>query len=236
MKEMRIKCENKIVFHPTNSATTPTPENITDITNHFPYEAHKFDEFFLHQINTERTNYRVFMKVTVFITDIELQIRMKPYLRHHKLWMNNDEIDEAQRVVVGFIHSGSKYHNRTHYTQLINDELKKILNDPESPLENTLKAQIDSFTTEVKIEIANGGFSYGPKSNRRKFTGVSVFCSKRQFRCVSDLLSMLPDDLLGNLLSVVPKAVEKCMGHVYFENMIRESEQATANTVGIVIE
>jgi len=47
---------------------------------------------------------------------------------------------------------------------------------------------------------------------------------------------MLPDDLLGNQLSVVPKAVEKHMGHVYFENMIRDSEQATSNTVGIVIE
>jgi hypothetical protein len=74
--------------------------------------------------------------------------------------------------------------------------LKKILTDPASPLENTLKAQIDSFSSEVKIKCANGGFNYGPDSDRKNFKGVCIFCSKRHYRCVSDLLSMLPDNLL----------------------------------------
>jgi hypothetical protein len=37
-------------------------------------------------------------------------------------------------------------------------------------------------------------------------------------------------------LFAIPKAVERKMGHVFFEKMICESENATADTVGIVIE
>jgi hypothetical protein len=55
MREMAYRTPS-IVFHLTNSATSPVPRDINNINNNFPATPASYDDFFDQTINRENTN------------------------------------------------------------------------------------------------------------------------------------------------------------------------------------
>jgi hypothetical protein len=64
MREMAHKTPS-IIFHPTNSATSPVPRDINNINNDFPKSPANFDDYFDQMRNRDNTNQSTFMKVTM---------------------------------------------------------------------------------------------------------------------------------------------------------------------------
>jgi hypothetical protein len=65
MREMAHRTP-QIIFHPTNSASSPVPRDINNINNDFPTTPASYDDDFFDQTrNRDNTNQRTFMKVTM---------------------------------------------------------------------------------------------------------------------------------------------------------------------------
>jgi hypothetical protein len=92
-----------IIFHPTNSITSPVPRDINNINNGFPKTPASYDDFFDQMINRDNTNQRIFMKVTMSHDEKELKKKLSKYLFHNKIYMNSPFIDDNTLKQVGFI-------------------------------------------------------------------------------------------------------------------------------------
>jgi hypothetical protein len=84
MREM-VHRTPTIVFHPTNSATSPVPRDINNTNNDFPKTSASYDDFFDQMRNRDNTNQRTFMKVTMPHDEKELQKKLSNYLFHNKI-------------------------------------------------------------------------------------------------------------------------------------------------------
>jgi hypothetical protein len=93
MREMAHRTP-QIIFHPTNSASSPVPRDINTINNDFPATPASYDDFFDQMRNRDNTNQRTFMKVTMPHDEKELQRKLNNYLFHNKLYMNSPFIDD----------------------------------------------------------------------------------------------------------------------------------------------
>jgi hypothetical protein len=84
MREMAHRTP-QIIFHPTNSASSPVPRDIHNINNDFPNTSASYDNFFDQMRNRDNTNQRTFMNVTMPHNEKELQQKLYNYLYHNKL-------------------------------------------------------------------------------------------------------------------------------------------------------
>jgi hypothetical protein len=85
MREMSHRTP-QIIFHPTNSASSPVPRDIHNIDHDFPTTPASYDDFFVQMRNRDNTNQRTFMKVTMPHNEKELQRKLNTYLFHKKLY------------------------------------------------------------------------------------------------------------------------------------------------------
>jgi hypothetical protein len=93
MREM-VHRTPQIIFHPTNSASSPVPRDINNINTDFPTSPASYDDFFDQMRNRDNTNQRTFMKVTMPHDEKELQQKLHNYLFHNRLYMNSPFIDD----------------------------------------------------------------------------------------------------------------------------------------------
>jgi hypothetical protein len=127
MREM-VHRTPSIIFHPTNSASSPVPRDINNINNDFPTTPASFDDFFDQMRNRDNTNQRTFMKVTMPHDEKELQRKLNNYLFHNKLYMNSPFIDDNTLEHVGFIENGhSRLVYRPNLDMKIRQGLKEIM-------------------------------------------------------------------------------------------------------------
>jgi hypothetical protein len=111
MREMAHRTP-QIIFHPTNSASSPVPRDINNINNEIPATPATYDDFFDQMQNRDNTNQRIFMKVTMPHDEKELQRKLNNYQFHNKLYMSSPFIDDGTLEQVGFIKNG---HSRLVY-------------------------------------------------------------------------------------------------------------------------
>jgi hypothetical protein len=127
MREM-VHRTPSIIFHPTNSASSPVSRDINNINNDFPTTPASFDDFSDQMRNRDNTNQRTFMKVTMPHDEEELQKKLNNYLFHNKLYMNSPFIEDNTLEYVGFIENGhSRLVYRPNLEMKIRQGLKEVM-------------------------------------------------------------------------------------------------------------
>ncbi|OEU06122.1 hypothetical protein FRACYDRAFT_256355 [Fragilariopsis cylindrus CCMP1102] len=125
MREMQHR-EPTIIFHPTNSATSPVPRDIRNINNDFPKTPATFDDFFDQNRNRDNTNQQTFMKVSMPHNEKELQNKIHNYLYHNQLYMNSPFINDNTLEHVGFVEKG---HSRLVFKPAMEKKIQNGIKD-----------------------------------------------------------------------------------------------------------
>jgi hypothetical protein len=211
MREM-VHRTPSITFHPTNSATSPVPRDINNINNDFPTTAASYDDFFDQMGNRDHTNQRTFMKVTMPHDDKELQQKLSNYLFHNKLYMNSPFIDDNTLEHVGFIEKGhSRMVHRPNLEMKIRNGIKEVLKG--EMLTPQQAAQLKHLTSPIRVECHRGTVRAGPNHQQVVCEGIILKTTKSQAKIAMELLSMLPDTLLGEHYRVMPKSLGSLLGY-----------------------
>jgi hypothetical protein len=194
MREM-VHRTPTIVFHPTNSATSPVPRDINNINNDFPKTPASYDDFFDQMRNRDNTNQRTFMKVTMPHDEEELQKKLINYLfhNHNKIYMNSPFIDDNTLEQVGFIENK---HSRLVYRPALEMKIRKGL---KAIMEGELLtpqqvAQLKHLSFPIRVECHRGTVQAGSNQNQNQIVceGIVLKTEKSQSKIAMELLSMLP--------------------------------------------
>jgi hypothetical protein len=200
-----------IIFHPTNSSTSPVPRDINNISNDFPTTPASYDGFFDQMINRDNTNQRTFMKVTMPHDEKELQKKLSHYLFHNKIYTNSPFIDDNTLEQVVFIENGnSGLVYRPMLEMKIRQGLKEVL-EGES-LTPQQVAQLNHLSNPIRVECHRGTVRAGPNQNQIVCEGIVLKTVKSQSKLAMELLFMLPETLLGEHYQIIPKS----LGHLYY--------------------
>jgi hypothetical protein len=221
MREM-VHRTPSITFHPTNSATSPVPRDINNINNDFPKTPASFDDFFDQMRNRDHTNQRTFMKVTMPHDDKELQKKLSNYLFHNKLYMNSPFIDDNTLEHVGFIEKGhSRMVHRPNLEMKIRNGLKEVMNG--EMLTPQQAAQLKHLTSPIRVECHRGTVRAGPNHQQVVCEGIILKTAKSQAKIVMELLSMLPETLLGEHYRIMPKSLGSLLGYELYGQILAET-------------
>jgi hypothetical protein len=221
MREMAHRTPS-IIFHPSNSSTSPVPRDINNINNDFPRTPASYDDFFDQMINRDNTNQRTFMKVTMPHNEKELQKKLNNYLFHNKIYMNSPYIDDNTLEQVGFIENG---HSRLVYRPTLE---MKIRNGLKEVMEGELLtsqqiAQLKQLTTPIRVECHRGTVRAGSNQNQIVCEGIVLKTVKSQSKIAMELLSMLPDTILGEHYRVIPKSLSNILGYEIYGQVVADT-------------
>ena len=212
----------QITFHPTNSASSPVPKDINNINNDFPATPASYDDFFDQTRNRDGTNQRTFMKVTMPHDEKELQRKLQNYLKHNKLYMNSPFIDDNTLEQVGFIENG---HSRLVYRPNIELKIREGL---KVVMEGTLltpqqTAQLKHLSSHIRVECHRGTVRAGPYNQQVVCEGIVLKTVKSQSKIAMELLSMLPDKLLGEHYRIIPKSIGNLIGYKHYGRLVSDT-------------
>jgi hypothetical protein len=221
MREMAHKTPS-IIFHPTNSATSPVPRDINNINNDFPKSPASFDDFFDQMRNRENTNQSTFMKVTMPHDEKELQKKLSNYLFYNKLYMNSPFINDNTLEHVGFIEKG---HSRMVYRPIlekkIRDGLKEVMEGDQLTPQQT--AQLKHLSSPIRVECQRGTIRAGPNHQQIVCEGIVLKTAKSQAKIAMELLSMLPETLLGEHYRIIPKSLNSLLGYELYGQIVADT-------------
>jgi len=221
MREMAHRTPS-IIFHPTNDASSPVPRDIHNINNDFPKTPANFDDFFDQMRNRDNTNQRTFMKVTMPHDEKELQKKLMNYLFYNKIYMNSPFIDDNTLEQVGFIENG---HSRLVYRPTLETKIRnglRIVMESES-LSPQQVAQLKNLSSPIRVECHRGVIRAGPHQNQIVCEGIVLKTAKSQSKIVMELLSMLPETLLGDHYRVIPKSLGQLLGYELFGRIVADT-------------
>jgi hypothetical protein len=221
MREM-VHRTPSIIFHPTNSASSPVPRDINNINNDFPTTPASFDDFFDVMRNRDNTNQRTFMKVTMPHNEKVLQTKLSNYLFYNKLYMNSPFIDDNTLEHVGFIENG---HSRLVYRPNLEMKIKKGLKEVmESELLTPQQtAQLKHLSSPIRVECQRGTIRAGPNNNQIVCEGIVLKTAKSQAKIAMELLSMLPETLLGEHYRIMPKSLGSLLGYELYGQIVADT-------------
>ncbi|OEU08862.1 hypothetical protein FRACYDRAFT_249207 [Fragilariopsis cylindrus CCMP1102] len=221
MREMQHRTP-QIVFHPTNSTSSPVPRDIHIINTDFPTTSASFDDFFDQMRNRGNTNQRTFMKVSMPHDEKELQRKLHNYLFHNKLYMNSPFIDDNTLEQVGFIENG---HSRLLYRPTlelkIRNGLKEVMEG--NRLSPQQVAQLKNLSSSIRVECHRGTVRAGPYQQQVVCEGIVLKTAKSQSKIAMELLSMLPDTLLGEYYRIIPKSLGNLLGYELYGRIVADT-------------
>jgi hypothetical protein len=221
MREMAHRTPS-IVFHPTNSATSPVPKDINNINNDFSNTPASFDDFFDVMRNRDNTNQRTFMKVTMAHDEKELQKKLSNYLFYNKLYMNSPFIDDNTLEHVGFIENGhSRMIYRPNLEHKIREGLKEVMKGDALTPQQT--AQLKHLSSPIRVECHRGTVRAGPNHQQVVCEGIVLKTAKSQSKIAMELLSMLPETLLGNHYRIIPKSLNNLLGYEIYGQIVADT-------------
>jgi hypothetical protein len=221
MREMNHRTP-QIVFHPTNSASSPVPRDINNINNDFPTTSASYDDFFDQMRNRDNTNQRTFMKVTMPHDEKELQRKLHNYLFHNKLYMNSPFIDDNTLEQVGFIENG---HSRLVYRPTLEMKIRKGLKEvmEGNMLTPQQIAQLKHLSSPIRVECHRGTVKAGPNHQQVVCEGIVLKTAKSQSKIAMELLSMLPETLLGEHYRIIPKSLGNLLGYELYGRILADT-------------
>jgi hypothetical protein len=223
MREM-VHRTPQIIFHPTNAASSPVPRDINNINNDFPTTPASFDDIFDQMRNRENKNQRTCMKVTTMPHDEkELQRKLGNYLFfHNKLYMNSPFIDDNTLEQVGFIKNG---HSRLVYRPNLEMKIRQGL---QGVMEGELltpqqTAQLKHLSSPIRVECHRGIVRAGPIQQQVVCEGIILKTAKLQSKIAMELLSMLPETLLGDHYRIIPKSLGNLLGYELYGRIVADT-------------
>jgi hypothetical protein len=221
MREMAHKTPS-IIFHPTNSATSPVPRDINNINNDFPKSPASFDDFFDQLRNRDNTNQSTFMKVTMPHDEKELQKKLSNYLFYNKLYMNSPFINDNTLEHVGFIENGhSRMVYRPNLEMKIRKGLKEVMEgDQLTPQQS---AQLKHLSSPIRVECQRGTVRGGPSHQQIVCEGIVLKTTKSQAKIAMELLSMLPEKILGEHYRIIPKSLNNLLGYEIYGQIVADT-------------
>jgi hypothetical protein len=221
MREMAHKTPT-IIFHPTNSATSPVPRDINNINNDFPKSPASFDDFFDQMRNRDNTNQSTFMKVTMPHDEKELQKKLSNYLFYNKLYMNSPFINDNTLEHVGFIENGhSRMVYRPNIEMKIRKGLKEVMEGDQLTPQQT--AQLKHLSSPIRVECQRGTIRGGPSHQQVVCEGIVLKTTKSQAKIAMELLSMLPEKLLGEYYRIIPKSLNSLLGYEIYGQIVADT-------------
>jgi hypothetical protein len=221
MREMAHRTPS-IIFHPTNSATSPVPRDINNINNDFPTTPASFDDYFDVMRNRDNTNQRTFMKVTMPHDEKELQRKLSNYLFYNKLYMNSPFIDDNTLEHVGFIENGhSRLVYRPNIEMKIRNGLKEVMKGDLLTPQQT--AQLKHLSSPIRVECQRGTIRAGPAHNQIVCEGIVLKTAKSQSKIAMELLAMLPETILGNHYRIIPKSLGNLLGYELYGRILADT-------------
>jgi hypothetical protein len=223
MREMAHRTPS-IIFHPTNSSTSPVPRDIHNINNDFPKTPANYDDFFDQMINRDNTNQRTFMKVTMPHDEKELQKKLSNYLFHNKIYMNSPFIDDNTLEQIGFIENG---HSRLVFRPTIEMKIRKGLKEVMEGESLTPQqiAQLKHLSSPIRVECHRGTIRAGASQNQIVCEGIVLKTTKSQSKLAMELLSMLPEKLLGEHYRIIPKSLGHLLGYELYGRIVADTVQ-----------
>jgi hypothetical protein len=221
MREMAHKTPS-IIFHPTNSATSPVPRDINNINNDFPKSPASYDDFFDQTRNRDNTNQSTFMKVTMPHDEKELQRKLSNYLFYNKLYMNSPFINDNTLEHVGFIENG---HSRMVYRPNLETKIRKGLKEVMEGDQLTPQqiAQLKHLSSPIRVECQRGTIRGGPTHQQIVCEGIVLKTTKSQAKIAMELLSMLPEKLLGEHYRIIPKSLNNLLGYEIYGQIVADT-------------
>ena len=221
MREM-VHRTPSIIFHPTNSATSPVPKDIYNINNDFPTTPASYDDFFDVMGNRDNTNQRTFMKVTMPHDEKELQRKLSNYLFHNKMYMNSPFIDDNTLEHIGFIENGhSRIVYRPNIEMKIRKGLKEVMEGNQLTPQQT--AQLKHLSSPIRVECQRGTVRAGPNHQQIVCEGIVLKTVKSQSKIAMELLSMLPEKLLGEHYRIIPKSLGNLLGYDLYGRIVADT-------------
>jgi hypothetical protein len=221
MREMAHKTPS-IIFHPTNSATSPVPRDINNINNDFPKSPASYDDFFDQTRNRDNTNQSTYMKVTMPHDEKELQRKLSNYLFYNKLYMNSPFINDNTLEHVGFIENGhSRMVYRPNLEMKIRKGLKEVMEGDQLTPQQT--AQLKHLSSPIRVECQRGTIRGGPSHQQIVCEGIVLKTTKSQAKIAMELLSMLPEKLLGEHYRIIPKSLNNLLGYEIYGQIVADT-------------
>jgi hypothetical protein len=233
MREMAHKTPS-IIFHPTNSATSPVPRDINNINNDFPKSPANFDDFFDQMRNRDNTNQSTFMKVTMPHDEKELQRKLSNYLFYNKLYMNSPFINDNTLEQVGFIENGhSRMVYRPNLEMKIRKGLKMVMEGDQLTPQQI--AQLKHLSSPIRVECQRGTIRGGPSHQQVVCEGIVLKTTKSQAKIAMELLSMLPEKLLGEHYRIIPKSLNNLLGYEIYGQIVADTVKFQENLRPITV-
>ena len=221
MREMAHRTPS-IIFHPSNSSTSPVPRDINNINNDFPKTPASYDDFFDQMINRDNTNQRTFMKVSMPHNEKELQRKLSNYLFHNKIYMNSPYIDDNTLEQVGFIENG---HSRLLYRPTLETKIRNGLKEvmKGEMLTPQQVAQLKHLSSPIRVECHRGTIKAGSHQNQVVCEGIVLKTAKSQSKIAMELLSMLPETILGEQYRIIPKSLGQLLGYELYGRIVADT-------------
>jgi hypothetical protein len=212
----------QIIFHLTNSVSSPVPRDINNINNDFPTTPASYDDFFDQMQNRDNTNQRTFMKVTMPHDEKELQKKLNNCLFHNKLYMNSPFIDDNTLEQVGFIENGQ---SRLVYRPTLE---KTVIKGLQEVMEGEMLtprqiAQLKHLSSPIRVECHRGTVRAGPNQQQVVCEGIVLKTAKSQSKIAMELLSMLPETLLGEYYRIIPKSLGNLLGYKLYGRILADT-------------
>jgi hypothetical protein len=194
-----------------SNAQRENPYSLNPVNNDFPTTPANFDDFFDQMRNRDNTNQRTFMKVTMPHDEKELKLKLNNYLFHNKLYMNSPFIDDNTLEHVGFIENG---HSRLVYgpnlEMKVRQGLKEVMEGELLTPQQT--AQLKHLSSPIRVECHRGTVKAGPTQQQIVCEGIILKTAKSQSKIAMELLSMLPETILGDHYRIIPKSLGNLLG------------------------
>jgi hypothetical protein len=162
------------------------------------------------------------MKVTMPHDEKELQRKLHNYLFHNKLYMNSPFIDGNTLEQVGYIENG---HSRLVYRPILELKIRKGLKEvmKGNMLPPQQVAQLKNLSSPIRVECHQGTVMAGPNQQQVVCGGIVLKTAKSQSKIAMELLSMLPEKLLGEHYRIIPKSLGNLLGYKLYGRILADT-------------
>jgi hypothetical protein len=138
--------------------------------------------------------------------------------------MNSPFINDNTLVQVDFIENGhSRLVYRPHLKIKIRNGLKEVVEGEILTPQQT--AQLKHLSSPIRVECHRGTVRAGPTQKEVTYEGIVLKTAKSQSKIAMELLSMLPETILGEHYRIIPKSLGNLLGYDLFGKIVADTIQ-----------
>jgi hypothetical protein len=223
-----------VVFYPTNEDMFPKPRSFTTI-NEYPQTEAAFKDFFEVYENKGLTTYKIFVRATMQYDELDLRNSLLNYLRSNNLWMSSELISESVDEMIGYINYGhDKMVWRPECEKKINNGMQAMIQN--GSISEALSLKIKGLKKQIHVRVAAGTFRGGTRNDPVMCEGLVLRTTKAQARASIELLGLLDEKVLGEFHSIIPRGIDKELGHQLYGELLRTNNDMlnTLRSIAVV--